>query len=297
MEQSNNAVALLAPLPTSSTTECFLPVTDSDCYKNDLISTLPRLFLLEFLGTYIMLVFGMGSVAQVVLNKDNGGSLSIHIAWGLGVAFGVYVSEGGHLNSAITIANMIYNGLSKKRGLVYIFAQFCAGYLAAASVFVIYLDSLKNYKSSGDYMIVPNTAGIFCTFPFSFLDSTKTLDLGFSCLSEFSATFLLYFLVLSFTDEKKKNPAANLTGLFMGLIVLGIGCAYGQQTGYALNPARDFPPRLFLWCAGWGNDLFTYGNYYFWVPVILPILGTITAGGFYETVVRDKNPEKFKVKV
>ena len=249
-----------------------------------------------------MLIFGLGSVAQFVLNHD-GGSLSIHIAWGLGVAFGVYVSDGGHLNSSITIANVIYSGLSKRKALVHISAQFCAGFFAAASVFIIYFDSLNNYgkfgKFGGNYKIVPDTAGIFCTFPFDFGDdyNKKTLNLGFSCLSEFSATFFLYFLVLTFTDERRKNPESNLTGFVLGMVVLAIGCAYGKQTGYALNPARDFPPRLFLYCVGWGPELFTYGNYYFWVPIVLPTLGTIVAGGIYETFVRERPNEKMKAKV
>ena len=299
MDQNNTVALLSSPPPT---TDCILPISLMSSYRSDPGFSLRRLFLMEFLGTYIMLIFGLGSVAQFVLNQ-NGGSLSIHISWGLGVAFGVYVSDGGHLNSSITIANVIYNGLSKRKALVYISAQFCAGFLAAASVFIIYLDSLHGYdKSSGNYKIVPDTAGIFCTFPFDFVDprepnSKRTLGLGFSCISEFSATFFLYFLVLTFTDERRKNPEGNLTGFILGLVVLAIGCAYGKQTGYALNPARDFPPRLFLLCAGWGSDLFTYGNYYFWVPIVLPTLGTIVAGGVYENFMREKNSEKMKVKV
>ena len=306
MEHPNSDSKFLIKEPIQPpTSDCFLPQSDSDQFGSfsQKISSqnYKRIFMFEFLGTYIMLMMGLGSVAQVTLNNDNGGSLNVHIAWGLGVVFGVYVSDGGHLNSAITIANVIFSGFPLKKALVYILAQFVGGFLSAASVYLIYLDSFKGYGmrqgNNGFYMKVPETAGIFCTFPLNFLDyntqTYKTLSLGFSCISEFSATFLLYFLCLSFTDEKRKIPQSNLTGFFIGMVVLGIGCAYGQQTGYALNPARDFPPRLFAFCAGWGFELFTYGNYYFWVPVVMPIFGACAAGAFYEVFIR----ENYRVKI
>lgn len=299
-KQSLKTVSLINEYPSS--TDYILNPTDSGPFP--LLSgtlNLKRLFLLEFLGTYIMLLFGLGSVAQIVLNNDSGGSLSIHFSWGLGVIFGIYVSDGGHLNCAITIANVIFYGFPLKKALIYILAQFFGSFLAAASVFIIYLDSFRGYGmkegNNGFYMKVPETAVIFCTFPFSFLDFTsqtnKTISLGHSCLSEFAATFILYFLCLTFGDENKKNPGSNMTGIMIGLVVIGIGCSYGQQTGYSLNPSRDFPPRLFIFCIGWGNELFTYGNYYFWVPIVMPILGAITAGGFYEKFIREgKNKMK-----
>lgn len=306
MEKPNSLTQLLvneSPLPLTASdggaTNTVMENFSLVCVSQNLIKEV----FLEFIGTYIMLMFGIGSVAQMKLNNDNGGSLSVHISWSLGVVFGFYVSDGGHLNSAITIANFLFGGFPLKKMFLYLAAQFLAGFLAAGSVYGIYFDSFRGYgflRADGNHMIVPDTAGIFCTFPFSYTDyrqNVKTLGLGFSCLSEFAATFILYFLCLSFTDEKKKNPSSNLTGFFIGLVVLGIGCAYGQQTGYALNPARDFPPRLFIYAMGWGNELFTYGNYYFWVPVLMPILGAIVAGFFYETMIREKNNMKSKIKV
>src|SRR5205807_9333125 len=93
-------------------------------------------------------------------------------------------------------------------------------------------------------------------------------------------------MILALTDELNQPPGANLTPLLIGLVVVAVGISFGGMHGYAINPARDFGPRLFTVVAGFKNNGLTDGSGVFWVPIAGPILGGLIGGFVYEMVIR-----------
>ena len=96
--------------------------------------------------------------------------------------------------------------------------------------------------------------------------------------------FLLMF-VLALTDERNRPPKSNLAPLLIGFAVAAIGMSFGANAGYAINPARDFGPRLFTFVAGWGSGVFTAGGGWWWVPIAGPIVGAILGAWLYDAFV------------
>ena len=93
------------------------------------------------------------------------------------------------------------------------------------------------------------------------------------------------FVVFALTDLRNSSPLANLAPLLIGLLVVAIGMAWGADAGYAINPARDFGPRLASFVTGYGSAMRDqYGNLYFWIPIVAPILGGLLGGALYKYV-------------
>ncbi len=237
--------------------------------------------LAEFLGTLVLILFGDGVVAMVRLFGHgitgeivNGGFTNITIAWGLAVTMGIYISgriSGGHLNPAVTISFAIYRDFPWRKVIPYIFSQTFGAFVAAGLVYWNYLPAFQAMDPG-----LTHTAGIFTTFPaYPQVPFAGLLD-------QTIGTALLLLLVLAITDERNQPPGANLTPLMVGLVVVAIGMAFGGMHGYAINPARDFGPRLFTAVAGFKNNGLTDGPLVFWVPIVGPVLGGILGSAGYE---------------
>src|SRR5262249_42466423 len=131
-----------------------------------------------------------------------------------------------------------------------------------------------------------HTAGIFTTFPaFPEMLSAGLLD-------QTIGTAILVFLIFAIIDERNQPPQANLTPILIGLIVVGIGMSFGGWHGYAINPARDFGPRLFTVIAGFKNNGLTDGPAVFWVPIVGPLVGGIIGAAAWDFGVRKYLPAK-----
>ncbi len=239
----------------------------------------------EFFGTLILLLFGNGVVAMVVLFGNgvpgevvNGGYTNITLGWGLGVTMGVYVAgriSGAHLNPAVTIPLAIYRGFPWRKVGPYIVAQVAGAFCGAGLVYWNYRPAFLKVDP-----LLDHTAGVFTTFPaFPQVPFAGLLD-------QTIGTALLLFMILAITDERNAPPQANTAPLFIGLIVVVIGMAFGGMHGYAINPARDFGPRLFTVVAGFQNNGLTDGSRVFWVPIAGPILGGIIGSAAYDFGVR-----------
>jgi MIP family channel proteins len=239
----------------------------------------------EFIGTLILILFGNGVVAMVVLFGTgspgeivNGGYTNITLGWGLAVTMGVYVAgkiSGAHLNPAVTITLAVFRGFSWMKVLPYIVAQVAGAFLAAALVYWNYLPAFQKVDPQ-----LEHTAGIFTTFPaFPALPMAGLLD-------QTIGTALLLLLIFAITDELNQPPGANLAPLLIGLVVVAIGISFGGMHGYAINPARDFGPRLFTVVAGFKNNGLTDGTNAFWVPIVGPILGGLIGAGVYDLGIR-----------
>lgn len=158
---------------------------------------------------------------------------------------------------------------------VYAAAQILGAMLAAAIVYGNYKSAIDVFEGGKGIRTVsgPNaTAFIFCTYPQDFLSTTGQF------FDEFIGSSLLMFLIYVLKDDANLG-AGPLTPLGLFFIIFGIGCCFGYQTGYAINPARDFGPRLVTYMIGYGTEVWSAGHYYFWIPIVAPILGC-TFGGF-----------------
>jgi glycerol uptake facilitator protein len=239
----------------------------------------------EFLGTFVLILLGAGVVAMVVLFPTttpgeviHGGYTNITLGWGLGVTMGIYVAgkiSGAHLNPAVTLALAIFRGFPWKKVLPYSIAQVAGAFVAAALVYRNYLPAFHQVDPN-----LEKTAGIFTTFP-AFADLPQA---GF--LDQVIGTALLLLLIFAITDEFNMPPGSNLAPLMIGLVVVAIGMSFGAMHGYAINPARDFGPRLFTVLAGFRNNGITDGNRVWWVPVLAPLVGGVLGAGVYDFGIR-----------
>ncbi|NXD73350.1 AQP7 protein, partial [Eolophus roseicapillus] len=220
-------------------------------------------------------VFGLSSVAQVVLGRQNFGQhLNINLGFGIGVTLGIHAAggiSGAHLNAAITITHCILGNLPWIKLPAYLIGQFLGSFTAAATVFGIYYDALYDYCKGNFTVTGPTaTASIFSTYPAPYM------SLPGSFFTEFLATVMLLLGILIIHDEKNNRALRGTEALLTGILVLGIGIGMGMNTGYAINPSRDLPPRIFTAIAGWGTDVFTAGHHWWWIPIIAPTLGSLT---------------------
>jgi len=253
---------------------------------------LPEL-IAEFFGTLVLILFGDGVVAMVVLFGNgvpgevvHGGFTNITIGWGLAVTMGVYIAgriSGAHINPAVTVALAIYRDFPWRKVGPYIGAQVLGAFVAAALVFWNYAPAFRATDPQLDH-----TAGVFTTFP-AFPDSPSA-----GLLDQTIGTALLVLLVLAIIDERNQPPGANLAPVLIGAVVVAIGMSFGGMHGYAINPARDFGPRLFTAVAGFKNNGLTNGPKIFWVPIVGPILGGILGAAAYDYGVRRFLPEANK---
>jgi glycerol uptake facilitator protein len=244
-------------------------------------TTLQGELLAEFFGTLVLILFGNGVVAMDVL-FNKGGYTNITLAWGLGVTMGIYIAgktTGAHLNPAVTLALAAFRGFPWKKVLPYMIIQVAGAFVAAALVYWNYHPQFLKMDPT-----LEHTAGIFTTFP-AFPDQPMA---GF--LDQTIGTALLLLMIFAITDERNTPPGANMTPLMVGLIVVVIGMAFGGMHGYAINPARDFGPRLFTVVAGFKNNGLTDGAAAFWVPIAGPLLGGLIGGAVYDLFVRKYLP-------
>ncbi|XP_015283010.1 PREDICTED: aquaporin-7-like [Gekko japonicus] len=211
--------------------------------------------LAEALATFLLMLFGTGSVAQVVLGKQMYGTfLSINLGYGFGVMMGIHAAggiSGAHMNAAVTFANCAIGNLPWCKLPAYVIGQFLGSFIASASVFLMYYDALQDYTGGNLTVIGPTaTAGIFATYPAPYMSVWR----GF--IQEFIATAVLVIGILAINDKKNAAALPGTNAFIIGLLVTAIGISLGMNTGYAINPSRDLPPRIFTAIAGWGLEVF-----------------------------------------
>jgi MIP family channel proteins len=244
----------------------------------------------EFLGTFVLIVFGVGVVAQVVLSgRTTGEYLSINIGWGLAVTMGVYVAagvSGAHLNPAVTLALAVRRGFAWRKVAPYVAAQFAGAFAASAIVFLTYREALDRFDGGVRHISgTLGTAGIWATYPQAFL---SVFPGGF--IDQVVGTALLVGVIFALSDARNFAPPPRLAPVLVGLLVLLIGATFGYNAGYAINPARDLGPRLFTAVAGWGSGVFAAANGWWWVPVVAPCVGGVLGAFVYDLLVTNHHP-------
>jgi glycerol uptake facilitator protein len=246
-------------------------------------------------------MFGTGVVAMAVAGLpqsgrgdgtiSNGDWLLITFGWGMAVIMGVYVAggiSGAHINPAVTIALAVKRGFAWAKVPGYIAAQVLGAFVGAAIVYLNYYDAISAAEdAAGVGSKDASTVGIFVTGPAGYFDNYWG-----PVISEITGTMLLIIIVFAVIDLMNIPPKANLGAIVIGFGVMAIGMSFGANSGYAINPARDFGPRLFTAVAGWGEAAFpgdTGGTLgvYFWVPIVAPIIGAVIGAFVYDFFIND----------
>lgn len=226
-------------------------------------------YLSEFLGTMVMILLGDGVVAGVLLKDskaENAGWGVITWAWGLAVLMGIFVAakSGAHMNPAITLAMAAIGKLSWSLVPGYIAAQMAGAFTGAVLVYLAYL---AHWRGTDD---PAKKLGIFCTIP-------AIRSIPANLVTEVIGTFVLVYCVLAIGSNDLSKGIAPIA---VALLVVVIGMCLGGPTGYAINPARDFGPRVahaLLPIPGKGGSDFAYAP----VPIVGSIIGALLAAFAY----------------
>lgn len=231
--------------------------------------------LFEFIGTAVLVLMGDGVVAGTTLKQTKGynaGWSVITFAWGFAVMCGAFIASpysGAHLNPALSVGMAIAGVFPWSDVPAYVVAQLLGGFVGAVLVYLFYKD---HYDATDE----PDTKlGTFCTMP-AIMNKPRNL------FCELVGTFVLVFVILCLALEGNvPQVGMGAIGVFpVTCLIMAIGMSLGSTTGYAINPARDLPPRLAHYLlpikgkrdSGWG---------YSWVPVLGPIIGSCLAAGCY----------------
>jgi glycerol uptake facilitator protein len=235
----------------------------------------------EFAGTMILILFGVGVVAQVAA-AGIGGHDSIAWAWGFGVTLGIYVAgkiSGAHLNPAVTVALAVFKGFEWRKVAPYALAQTLGAFVAALLVRWNYTEVLAKFDPGHTI----KSQGVFSTLPGN--GTLPVTDWG-AFRDQIIGTAILLFVIVAITDVRNNVLAGGLTPIAIGFLIVAIGMAFGTDAGYAINPARDFGPRLASFLTGYGTAFQDqYGHLYFWIPIVAPLIGGVVGAGLYELLV------------
>ncbi len=250
--------------------------------------TLSSQCLAEFLGTALLIFFGTGCVAALKVAGASFGLWEISIIWGVGVSMAIYFTagvSGAHLNPAVSIALTLFGSFERRKLPFYMLAQIAGAFCGAALVYTLYSSLFFDFEQSHAMLRGSaeslELASVFSTYPH------PALSIGQAFLVEMVITAILMAVIMALTDDNNGLPRGALAPLLIGLLIAVIGSAMGPLTGFAMNPARDFGPKLMTFLAGWGEIAFTGGRSipYFLVPVFAPILGACLGAAGYRGLI------------
>lgn len=224
----------------------------------------------EFFGTMILIIFGVGVVANVVLSRtkaEGGGWMAITTGWGFAVMIAIFcaISAGSSqadLNPAVTLAKTMMGIYQPGEAIILMFCQLVGAFVGACIVWIHFGPHWEATEDSGLILAV------FATGP----AIRKTSS---NLISEIIGTTLLVLPVFSIFGKNTFIPPS--VGPFIsGILIWAIGLSLGGTTGYSINPARDLGPRLahaVLPIPGKGDSDWQYS----WIPVVGPFIGAIIA--------------------
>ncbi|XP_059714248.1 aquaporin-9 isoform X3 [Haemorhous mexicanus] len=228
--------------------------------------------------------------------------MTVSVGFAMAVTIAVYVSggvSGGHINPAVSLAMCVTGRLKWTKLPIYILAQFLGAFVGAAAVFGIYYtlknlekfmeiwrsasscwlfstDAFMEYSDGKLEVTGPNaTAQIFATYPAPYLSLVN----GFA--DQVMSTAVLLLAIFAIFDTKNNSVPKGLEPIAVGLLIIVLTCSLGMNSGCAMNPARDLGPRLFTAVAGWGMEVFTAGNNWWWVPIVAPLVGGVLGAMIY----------------
>ncbi|MDP2113327.1 MAG: MIP/aquaporin family protein [Bacteroidota bacterium] len=246
-------------------------------------------FIGETLGTFLLVLFGCGSVAVSILFNAYQGIMQIALAWGIGVTLAIYLTRHlscAHLNPAVTLAMVISKRMSARKLPVYLVAQFIGAFLAGLAIYILFSPSITAFENAHNIIRGSvesiQTAKMFGEY-YSTPGSSAVVSLSLAIGAEAFGTFLLLLMIFALTEGcNVGRPNDAMAPLFIGLTVSSIICLIAPLTQAGLNPARDFGPRMVAWATGWGAAAFPdqSGGFIF-VYILGPMVGGILAALFF----------------
>ena len=251
-----------------------------------------REFVGETLGTFLLVLFGCGSVAVSVLFGSHQGLMQVGLAWGIGVTLAIYLTRHlscAHLNPAVSVSMALSERMHFRKLPVYVGAQLAGAVLAGLTLYVLFAPSIEAYENT--HQIVRGTTesvqtammfGEYYPNP----GGTAVVSLPLAMGAEALGTFLLVLMIFALTEGcNVGRPDDALAPVFIGLTVTSIICLVAPLTQAGLNPARDLGPRLVAWLMGWGDAAFPdrVGGF-FHVYVLAPLIGGALASQFFVRV-------------
>lgn len=252
-----------------------------------------RDFAGEFLGTFLLVLFGCGSVAVDVLFKSYNGLFQIALIWGAAVSLAIYATRHlscAHLNPAVTLAMAASNRLPLKKMPAYLIAQFSGAFCAGLILYLLFAPSIAALETAQsivrgtpDSMKIAKMFGEYYQLP----GSPPVVSMPLAIGAEAVGTFLLVLMIVSLTEGcNPGRPDNNLAPLFIGLSVSSAICLVAPLTQAGLNPARDFGPRLVAWIFGWGAAAFPdQSGGFFFVYILAPVAGALAAGWLFTNII------------
>jgi glycerol uptake facilitator protein len=252
-------------------------------------------FIGEFIGTFILVLFGCGSVAVTVLFSAHTGLFQVAMIWGLGVTIAIYATRHlscAHLNPAVSIAMVAGRRMSPSKLPVYLCAQFIGAFAAAATLYLLFGESIAHYESVNHILrgspASVKTAMMFGEFypnPGAGVVAVVTPLIAF--FAEATGTFALVFLIFSLTEGcNLGRPDDALAPVFIGVTVTIIISIIAPLTQAGLNPARDLSPRIFSMLSGWGKAAMPDPGFGFITIYVLgPVCGALFASGMFTYVI------------
>ena len=214
------------------------------------------------------------------------------IAWGLAVTIAIYVTggvSGAHANPAVSLAMAIFRGFSWRKVIPYSLAQVAGAFAGAAIVYVMFSPVIDHFNTvnhltrAGD----GGAAGVFFTYPGLAITPLHAL------MDQVVLTAFLMLGIFAVTEERNiLAPMGNSGALIIGLLVALIGASAGYLEAWALNPARDFGPRLFAWMMGWGAQALPSPGNYWWVPIAGPLMGGVIGAAAHHYLILPYLPSK-----
>ncbi|HTG15748.1 MAG TPA: MIP/aquaporin family protein [Blastocatellia bacterium] len=271
-----------------------------DAIQNVYTASLAGQCLAEFVGTFIVILIGDGAVAAAVMTSQLDG-WGVAMMWGLAVTFGIYVAgpvSGAHFNPAVTITMAVFRDFPRSRIVPFILSQIAGAFTGAAAVYWMWHGYWpRALEKLGVEVGAPGSQKLMSIFSCFYpspggigVDAVAmaTVSTSGAFFIEVLLTMFLLLMIFALTEPDNPGmPQAGLGPLFIGLTVTAIVGVGGSLTMDAVNPVRDFGPRLFAYMIGFGRIAFPgpRGNEW-WLYIIAPIVGGLIGAAVYRHLVR-----------
>jgi glycerol uptake facilitator protein len=248
--------------------------------------------LAEFMGTMVLVLFGLGTMATFSLftHTGLGGTATpfayewilVALGWGLAYMLGIYVAgtiSGAHINPAITLAMAARRGFPWNKVLPYWGSQLLGAFIAAIIIFLVYRSPIDTYIARNTLGGVPLRDTLHSVGTTFYTDRQPFVGLFGAFCNEFIGTALFVGLIFAIVDIRNQPVRANLNPLIIGLLFAALAMAFGIITNFAMNPARDLGPRIWMAMVYAGRSFL---NSYWWIPIVACLLGGLAGAYIYD---------------
>ncbi|KAG7398338.1 hypothetical protein PHYBOEH_011246 [Phytophthora boehmeriae] len=238
----------------------------------------------EFLATTITIAFGLGGISQAGLwGSEYGGILTLSLGWGVAVMIGTFVADnasGAHIISVITFTNAVYGRMPWWKVPGYMVAQMLGAIIGTALIYALNYQKIRREDPEKESM-----HRLFITYARPGVSNyTAFYTEVLACASIMLAAFAI-------KDQRNCWLGKRGAPFALALLVTAISCSFSANSALGMSPNRDFGPRFFMYLVGY-HQVFTEDSYYFWIPIVAPLIGGVIGAGLYILFVEMQHPER-----